>query len=212
MREQFNAKKAQWENEKNAIGQVQQLREKIEDAERGRLKQAEQSYDLEKAAELKYGQPARGSRRQLEAEEQAAQSAKETQPAAGQGHRGGDRPDRGAVDRHPCGQADARASGRSSCTWTKSCTSRVIGQDEAVQAGDGGHPAEPGRHSGPQPAHRLLPVPGPHGRGQDGAGQDAWPRPCSTTRRTWSASICRSIWRKLLRVPADRRASRIRGL
>ena len=33
MREQLSSKKAQWENEKNAIGRVQQLREKIEDAE-----------------------------------------------------------------------------------------------------------------------------------------------------------------------------------
>ena len=48
-REQLSSKKAQWENEKNAIGRVQQLREKIEDLNR-QIEAAEQSYDLEKAA------------------------------------------------------------------------------------------------------------------------------------------------------------------
>ena len=74
-REQFKSKKAQWENEKNAIGRVQQLREQIEDLNR-QIEAAEQSYDLEKAAELKYGRLPE-ARRQLEAEEQIAQNAKE---------------------------------------------------------------------------------------------------------------------------------------
>ena len=75
-REQFNSKKAQWENEKNAIGRVQQLREKIEELNR-QIEAAEQSYDLEKAAELKYGRLPE-AKRQLEAEEQIAQNAKES--------------------------------------------------------------------------------------------------------------------------------------
>ena len=75
-REQLSSKKAQWENEKNAIGRVQQLREKIEDLNR-QIEAAEQSYDLEKAAELKYGRLPE-AKRQLEAEEQAVQSAKES--------------------------------------------------------------------------------------------------------------------------------------
>ena len=74
-REQFKSKKAQWENEKNAIGRVQQLREQIEDLNR-QIEAAEQSYDLEKAAELKYGRLPE-ARRQLETEEQIAQNAKE---------------------------------------------------------------------------------------------------------------------------------------
>ena len=75
-REQLNAKKAQWENEKNAIGRVQQLREQIEDLNR-QIEAAEQQYDLEKAAELKYGKLPE-AKRQLEAEEQVAQNAKAT--------------------------------------------------------------------------------------------------------------------------------------
>ena len=75
-RDTFNAMKAQWENEKNAIGKVQQLREKIEDLNR-QIEAAEQSYDLEKAAELKYGRLPE-AQRQLEEEERRAQSAKES--------------------------------------------------------------------------------------------------------------------------------------
>ena len=75
-RDTFNAMKAQWENEKNAIGRVQQLREKIEDLNR-QIEAAEQNYDLEKAAELKYGRLPE-AQRQLEEEERRAQTAKES--------------------------------------------------------------------------------------------------------------------------------------
>ena len=75
-RESFNAMKAQWENEKNAIGLVQQLREKIEDLNR-QIEAAEQQYDLEKAAELKYGRLPE-AQRQLAEEERKANAAKES--------------------------------------------------------------------------------------------------------------------------------------
>ena len=75
-RDSFNAMKAQWENEKNAIGKVQQLRETIEDLNR-QIEAAEQRYDLEKAAELKYGRLPE-AKKQLEEEERRAQSAKES--------------------------------------------------------------------------------------------------------------------------------------
>ena len=74
-RDRFNAMKAQWENEKHAIEHVQQLRERLEDLNR-KIEAAEQSYDLEKAAELKYGRLPE-LQRQLQAEEQKAQSARE---------------------------------------------------------------------------------------------------------------------------------------
>ena len=75
-RDSFTARKAQWENEKNAIVKVQQLREKIEELNR-QVEAAERTYDLEKAAELKYGRLPE-ARRQLEEEERRAQSAKES--------------------------------------------------------------------------------------------------------------------------------------
>ena len=75
-RDAFNAMKAQWENEKNAIERLQQLREEIEDLNR-QIEAAEQRYDLEKAAELKYGRLPEAQRRLAE-EERRAQSAKES--------------------------------------------------------------------------------------------------------------------------------------
>ena len=74
-RDKFNTMKARWENEKTAINRVQQLREKIEDLNR-QIEAAEQSYDLEKAAELKYGRLPE-AQKALAAEEQKAQSGKE---------------------------------------------------------------------------------------------------------------------------------------
>ncbi|MBQ7867642.1 MAG: AAA family ATPase, partial [Clostridia bacterium] len=53
-REQFNAMKARWENEKDAITKVQKLREEIEQVN-AEIAKAERDYDLGKAAELKYG-------------------------------------------------------------------------------------------------------------------------------------------------------------
>ena len=54
MRDEFNEMKTRWENEKNTIGRVQTLREEIEDVT-NQIEKAEREYELEKAAELKYG-------------------------------------------------------------------------------------------------------------------------------------------------------------
>lgn len=54
MREQFNSLKAKWDNEKASIGKVQKLREQLEQLNAD-IERAEQSYDLNQAAELKYG-------------------------------------------------------------------------------------------------------------------------------------------------------------
>jgi len=53
MRETFSEMKAKWENEKNAIGKVQKLREELERVN-AEIELAERKYDLNKAAELKY--------------------------------------------------------------------------------------------------------------------------------------------------------------
>ncbi len=74
-RDAFNSMKAKWENEKNAIGKVQELREQIEDLNR-QIEQAEQAYDLEKAAELKYGRLPE-VKKQLEEQERLAQNGTE---------------------------------------------------------------------------------------------------------------------------------------
>ena len=73
MREKFNAMKAQWENEKNSIGKVQGLREEIEKIN-GEIEKAERNYDLNKAAELKYGKLPQ-LQKELEDEEAIAEKA-----------------------------------------------------------------------------------------------------------------------------------------
>ena len=73
MREQFKAMKARWENEKNAISKVQKLREELEQVNAD-IEAAERTYDLNRAAELKYGRlPA--LKKELEEEEKRAETA-----------------------------------------------------------------------------------------------------------------------------------------
>jgi ATP-dependent Clp protease ATP-binding subunit ClpB len=74
LRDEFNTKKAQWDNEKGAIGKVQKLREDLE-AANAALEKAQREYDLEKAAELQYGRIPE-LRRALEAEESIANESK----------------------------------------------------------------------------------------------------------------------------------------
>ena len=54
LRDKFNEMTAKWENERDAIGKVQKIREEIEDV-KAQIENAENNYDLNKAAELKYG-------------------------------------------------------------------------------------------------------------------------------------------------------------
>ena len=55
LKEQFAARKAQWENEKASVDKLSQLRKTREDLNR-QIEDAERRYDLDKAAELKYGE------------------------------------------------------------------------------------------------------------------------------------------------------------
>ena len=67
LREQFAGKKAQWDNEKVKVERVQKVREEIEQVNK-EIQKAQQSYDLEKAAELQYGRLPQ-LKKQLEEEE-----------------------------------------------------------------------------------------------------------------------------------------------
>ena len=68
LRDELNNKKAQWDNEKGAVEKVSKLRESIEST-RSEIAQAQQSYNLEKAAELQYGVLPQ-MEKELEAEEE----------------------------------------------------------------------------------------------------------------------------------------------
>ena len=130
-RDTFNAMKAQWENEKNALEKVQQLRETIEDLGR-QIEAAERNYDLEKAAELKYGRLPE-AKRQLAEEERRVQSAKENNLL------------RDRVTEEEIARIVERWTGipvsrlvqgerEKLLTLDETLHKRVVGQDEAVQA------------------------------------------------------------------------------
>ena len=55
LKEKFAGQKAQWENEKNAVNRVSEIREQIDDINK-KIEQAQRDYNLQKAAELQYGE------------------------------------------------------------------------------------------------------------------------------------------------------------
>lgn len=75
LRAEFSSMKAKWENEKTAIGKVNELRKSIEQLN-GEIEKAERAYDLNKAAELKYGRLPQ-LQKQLAEEEKLAESSEE---------------------------------------------------------------------------------------------------------------------------------------
>ena len=130
-RDTYNALKAQWENEKNAINRVQQLREQLEDL-RQQIESAERTYDLEKAARLKYGERPKVEKA-LQAEEANAQQRKDTTML------------RDRVTEEEIARIVERWTGipvarlvqserDKLLTLDETLHKRVIGQDEAVQA------------------------------------------------------------------------------
>ncbi len=75
LKTKFESMKAKWENEKEAIGKVQKLREEIEKVN-AEIEKAERNYELNKAAELKYGKLPQ-LQKQLEQEEELSEKSKE---------------------------------------------------------------------------------------------------------------------------------------
>ena len=76
MQSEFNEMKAKWENEKGAISKVQKIREEIEKVN-GEIEKAERNYELNKAAELKYGKLPE-LQKELKKEEEIAAKSKES--------------------------------------------------------------------------------------------------------------------------------------
>ena len=75
LRDSFNSKKAQWENEKNAINKVQSLRAEVETT-KAEIEKATRTGDYAKAGELQYGKLP-NLQKELEAEEKLANEKKE---------------------------------------------------------------------------------------------------------------------------------------
>ena len=130
-RDAFNSMKAQWENEKSGIERLQQLRERIEELNR-QIEKAEQQYDLEKAAELKYGRLPE-VQKALAVEDEKAQTVKERNIL------------RDRVTEEEIARIVERWTGipvarlvqgerEKLLTLDETLHKRVVGQDEAVQA------------------------------------------------------------------------------
>ena len=132
LRDKFNEMTAKWENERDAIGKVQKIREEIEQV-KAEIEQAENSYDLNKAAELKYGRLP-----QLQEEKEACEKAAE------EAENSTDKLLRDKVTEEEIAKIVARWTGIPVSKLMESerakllhlddiLHKRVIGQDEAVQ-------------------------------------------------------------------------------
>ena len=159
LQDKFRQMKAQWENEKNAISKVQSLREQIEQTNAA-IEKAQREYDLNKAAELKYGRLPE-LQKQLAAEEKLAAEKKEASLL------------RDRVTDEEIARIVAR--------WTGIPVEKLVEgeREKLLHLADVLHKRVigPRRHRQPQPAHRQLFVPGPHRRGQDRAGQGPGRKP-----------------------------------
>ena len=171
MSEQRDSMAAHWQQEKSYLDAVSQLQEEKtgKEEEAARL---ERDADLAGAAAIRYGELPDLERRIAEANEDLAKLQAELALLEGggrpRGHRRGGEPlDRRArVAAHGGRGAEAGAAG-------------VHPPRARGGAGRGGlrrgqrHPAQPGRAERPQPAHRVVPLPGADRRGQDRAGPGA---------------------------------------
>ena len=72
LRDEFNGKKAQWDNEKASVEKLSKLREQIEDMNK-QIQMAQRNYDLNEAARLQYGELPK-LQKQLEVEEEKVKS------------------------------------------------------------------------------------------------------------------------------------------
>ena len=155
MRDTFNTQKAQWDNEKHSVEKLQKLREQIEDINK-QIQKAKQNYDLEKAAQLQYGELPK-------LQQQLENRRKECE-----------RSDRSLVHEAVTDDEIARIISR----WTgipvtrltegeraKLLTledqlhKRVVGQDEGVKRVTDAILRSKARHQGPDQTYRFLPVP-----------------------------------------------------
>ena len=163
MREQFNAMKARWENEKNSIGKVQKLREEIEHMG-GEIAEAERNYDLNRAAELKYGKLPQ-LQKELADQEKIAEEAKSDSTLL-----------RDKVTEEEIARIVARWTGipvsklmegerEKLLHLDDTLHERVIGQDKAVEKVC--EAILRSRHPEPEQADRLVPLPWSDGRWQD---------------------------------------------
>ena len=190
----IRAMRAQWQKEKEVLGSVGKIKQQIEQA-RTEAEQATRRGDLQKAAEITYGQIPQ-LEKQLQESEQKLASRQE----------GGARFLKEEVTGDDVAEIVAR--------WTGIPVSRMMeGERERLTRleqvlGDARHRPGRGRArrgerrapfsrraSGSQSADRLVHLPRPDRRRKDGDRAGRSRSFCSTTSTRWFASTCRSTWR-----------------
>src|SRR5450756_2375077 len=166
LKERSNGMKARWKSEKDAIAVIRDLKRKLDETKVA-AEAAERQGDLNKAAELRYGahEAREGPRDRAGAPRRPPEGRRDP---AREGRRGRHRRDRLEVDgrprledgrgRDPEAPEDGRAAEAACHRAGRGCRRRR-----------GRGAPSPRRHEGPEAPHRLVPVPRPDGRRQDGA-------------------------------------------
>ena len=187
LKERSAAMKAQWQEEKDAIRGVSDLKERLERAN-GEMERAEREANLQRAAELRYGEIPELEKELAEHESTEPELDEDGDPA----HPGPvflkeevDADDVAEIvaplDRHPGQPSDGgrnREAGAHGGAFARK--GRRPGRGDR---GGRQRPAPLARGAaGPGPPDRLLPVPRPDGRRQDRAGAEHSRSSCSTPR------------------------------
>ena len=177
--------KAHWQAEKDAIAAIRELKEQLE-AKRTEL---EREADLEKAAEIRYGQHPRARARRSTRPPSASPSCRPTQQMLKE-----------EVDEEDIaevvGQVDRRArvsrlmegEMQKLVRLEDVLHERVVGQDEAVARGGQRHPPQPGRPVRPATAPSARSCSSAPPASARPSWPARWPTSCSTTSGPWSAS------------------------
>ena len=171
LKEQADAMTARWQAEKDAISAIRALKEELE-TRKGEAERYARDGDLTRASEIRYGVVPDIERRI----EDATKALAELQSSGAMLKE--------EVDAEDVAEVVSRWTGIPVTRLMEAELAKLVRMEEALHAPRGGpgrrragglqrHPPQPGRAVGPQPAHRLVPVPRPHGRGQDRAGPGA---------------------------------------
>ena len=193
LREQSNEMKAHWQGEKEAIEAIRSVKERLEQAHR-EAERAERDSDLQRAAELRYGEIPKLEEEVVELESRlAADPVRQDLPQGGGRRRGRGR-GRGEVDRHPGVEADGGRGreahphgGAPARAGDRPGRGRRGGLERAAPLARRAfrtRTARSARSSSSDPPASARPsLPGRS------------PSSCSTRRRPSSGSTCRSTWR-----------------
>ena len=154
--------RAQWQADQEALKKQREIRAQI-DQVKTEIEQAERAYDLNKAAELKYGKLT-GLEKQLGERGASADAAQRR--SRRRGHRPGGQP----LDRAFLSRSCSKARSRSCLHLPDELHKRVVGQDEAVDAVADAVMRARGGSEGSEAAHRQLHLPGTDRRRQNRAG------------------------------------------